>query len=471
MEIKFYGHQSWEASVPGAIVLFDPLLKPYFGASEQSFCAIYPYRIAPRPSSVEAIFLSHEHGDHFCVETLSELPRNIPIYTGRLMPASVDYCLKNLGFIIHKFDIEEKIQLKSGIHVTPLHCSMDTPFWERRVYQFLVEYGSNCFYLAVDGGVSRETAESLRNGQLSSPGIFAVSNNAQITTLERRSAFQNDRLSTDMDPTKNGLAALSNYAQLMNECSSALDEVHIAVCGGGFLKGGEDLAIHPLAEHWAVARHISAYSSPRFSAPIPGTTYTLSSNAVIETHVDEAFQPLTSREFIESFRPKHRVGQNGYYQLVNRGRYDGEREFINKAVSDFLDAFLLSDEGKGFYRDSLERRLPGTISLTIDDAYQESPATAATWTKDLFTGRLHLDRDPDDSATIAIRIHLDDLCALLQGEIDIWELSGSHILISHPPEMPNYAITYLYTYFGEQVSQDLAMKFVNSKLNKVKYAN
>lgn len=463
MRVKFYGHQTWEVLVDAGTVLFDPLLQPYFGASEDSFCAIYPFRIAPQPRRLTAIFLSHEHADHFCVESLSNIDRSTPIYTGYLMPHSVDWCLKKLGFTVSKFHSGERIELACGLVVTAFHCSEDTPFWERRVYQFVVGDGESNFYLAVDGGVSGETLDKMRSKGIVDPGLFAVSNNSQMTWLHRRSAMQNDRVDVSYDRQKNGLAALNVYTQLMYECLPEVDNVHIAVCGGGVMKGFEDLHPHPISEHWDITPHIAKFSSDKITAPRPGTIYVMAENKVMSVEEDPLFESLSSEEFKDKFMGDEVEIKCGYYSLTHHKIFDYDT--LSARAFDVLDDFWLADEGEKFYWYCIENSLPCTISFSLD---RESGEPAFTLIKDMASGARGCSKE---IGTLSIRMHESDFYALTEGHLDIWELSGSHISTGFPTGSRNLVITFLYSYFGEQVNQRLAFQFVNRKMRMLSDAH
>lgn len=463
MKVKFYGHQTWEVLTETGTVLFDPLLRPYFGASEDSFCAIYPFRIAPPPNRLTAIFLSHEHADHFCIESLANISRETPIYTGYLMPYSVDWCLRKLGFNIKKFHSGEQIELGCGLKVTAFHCSEDTPFWERRVYQFVIGDGDNNFYLAVDGGVSKNTLEKMRASGIVDPGLFGVSNNSQITWLHRSSAMQNDRLNPLEDRQKNGLAALNVYTQLMYECLPEVENIHIAVCGGGVMKGAEDLYPHPISEHWNITPHIAKFASGRITAPRPGTAYAMENNNVVSIEEDPQFQSLSAEEFKSLFMNETVELTHGYYRLTQHVAPD--ISVLLTRASQMLDDFWLAEEGSIFYLFCVENSLPCTISFTLDD---QSDRAVFNIIKDMASGARS--RAPE-TGTMSIRMHDSDFYALTEGQLDIWELSGSHISTGFPPGIRNLAITFLYGYFGEQANQRLAFKFVEKKMELLNDAN
>src|ERR1044072_1872139 len=105
MKATFLGHQTWLLSSGDHHILVDPLLMETFGSSENSFCAIYPLRKIDfeKLPSISAVFLSHEHPDHVCLETLAKLGNEVPIYVGPLMLNTVREALEILKLDVREF--------------------------------------------------------------------------------------------------------------------------------------------------------------------------------------------------------------------------------------------------------------------------------------------------------------------------------------------------------------------------------
>ena len=73
MELVFLGHQSWLVRKNETTILIDPLLCDTFGADPVAGFRIYPPRtVDPKGiGPVTAVFLSHEHSDHFDLPSLA----------------------------------------------------------------------------------------------------------------------------------------------------------------------------------------------------------------------------------------------------------------------------------------------------------------------------------------------------------------------------------------------------------------
>ncbi|MDB5818053.1 MAG: hypothetical protein JWQ11_1693 [Rhizobacter sp.] len=470
MNITFYGHQSWGAERLGQTLLFDPLLKPYFGASTHSFCAISPFREISPLEGVVAIFLSHEHADHFCVETLADLARRysatgLAVHTGTLMPAHVDDCIRRLGLTLVKFTDGQTCEFVNGLSVTPYHGDPDTPFWERRVYQFDVHGVDGQFFLAVDAGLSPATTEALKSRHGDAPALFAVSNNSQVTELYRRAAMQNDNVTPSRDAAKNGLVGLAVYAGLLSGYAPGMSASHTAVCGGGFIKGMADLEPDPLADFRPPLASIGRFANAALSAPLPGDTYVIVGNQVREVVRSPSVRLLARPEF-ESRYVRRRGGASfGYRPLLEPGE---PSDTLADAASRALQYFALSEQGLAFWRACLANHEPATVRLLIDGlSSRESECFGVE--RDLRDGSTtrSIWKESAPTATCTLRIHASDFTALLGGEVDIWELSGSHLSHRYPPSMPNFMVPFLYSYFGEQINQTVARRFVDARLEAI----
>jgi hypothetical protein len=173
--------------------------------------------------------------------------------------------------------------------------------------------------------------------------------------------------------------------------------------------------------------------------------------------MDRGFRSLGLEEFCDLMDCDSRARAAGYYRLVDSDVDPCDGGLLD-GVADCLKFFALSAESRTFVRECINRREPATISMHLDGR-GTSPSSAMLMC--LHTRELRKAIEP---GTLSIRIHAADFKALLDGEIDIWELSGSHISVGHPVDMPNLVIPFLYAFYGEQVNQDLASRFTRFRL-------
>ena len=103
MKITFLGHQGWRFERGGRTVLLDPIREeigngrvglPVWPARRLDFRKLGP---------LEAVIVSHEHADHFSLDTLAALPARCPIYISDLSSAAMASAIAELGFPVTRF--------------------------------------------------------------------------------------------------------------------------------------------------------------------------------------------------------------------------------------------------------------------------------------------------------------------------------------------------------------------------------
>ena len=52
------------------------------------------------PNKQESLFLSHEHSDHFDIQSLNLLPRSAKFVVGATIVEPVKQCIRDLGFTL-----------------------------------------------------------------------------------------------------------------------------------------------------------------------------------------------------------------------------------------------------------------------------------------------------------------------------------------------------------------------------------
>src|SRR5947199_54393 len=97
----FLGHQGWMIRSPRACLLVDPLLCEHFGDVHALDYRVYPPRVWCHEAlpAVDAVFLSHEHDDHFDVPSLARIDRAIPVYMSAHSSTAAFQILRQMGFV------------------------------------------------------------------------------------------------------------------------------------------------------------------------------------------------------------------------------------------------------------------------------------------------------------------------------------------------------------------------------------
>lgn len=103
LRLTYLGWQGWCVESPDGRILIDPLLVDQVGRGPDGCRTNFMFTI-PRLfhfealGSVDAVYLSHEHEDHFNIPTLARLDRRIPLIVSGLMSVAGRTLLVDMGF-------------------------------------------------------------------------------------------------------------------------------------------------------------------------------------------------------------------------------------------------------------------------------------------------------------------------------------------------------------------------------------
>lgn len=104
-------HAGYLFEYDGARIAFDPLFENPFSRNCFAFPSVEFDKEAIAALKLDAIFISHYHDDHFSLESLQLLDRNIPIYIFCIFDELLDL-LKGLGFkAVHSVEILRPIAI------------------------------------------------------------------------------------------------------------------------------------------------------------------------------------------------------------------------------------------------------------------------------------------------------------------------------------------------------------------------
>lgn len=124
MKITYLGHQGWAFESRNGVVLFDPI-RSWMGNGTTRM-PVYPRREIDFDSMppIQAIVLSHEHSDHFSLETLSEMRFRGPIFIPSLSSNALETILTQLGFSVRRLGAYQDEQI-DGLTITALPPSLN----------------------------------------------------------------------------------------------------------------------------------------------------------------------------------------------------------------------------------------------------------------------------------------------------------------------------------------------------------
>lgn len=187
LEVTFIGHQGWLVRTPGTAVLVDPLLSPSFGHGGH-LGLVYPPRTLDLSAlgPIDAVWLSHEHDDHFDLPSLHQLDRRIAIYLSAHASDNAAGVLGAMGFTVHRVAAdttrtlgELSLRTFAADHRSrPRNDEWDVlPFWlaDRNGHGSLVS--------SVDVMMPPSMRAALEQ-QPPPPGIWGYANNSTLTAFQ-----------------------------------------------------------------------------------------------------------------------------------------------------------------------------------------------------------------------------------------------------------------------------------------------
>lgn len=148
MRITFLGHQGWHFELDGRGFLLDPILECMGNGATR--LPVWPRRRLDlgRFEPLDAVIISHEHADHFSLETLTALPRCLRVLIPDLASSAMSTVLADLGFKVERFNALRTFTV-AGIRVTALPGLYNT--LEPDTYALLMQDTSGASFLtAID---------------------------------------------------------------------------------------------------------------------------------------------------------------------------------------------------------------------------------------------------------------------------------------------------------------------------------
>jgi hypothetical protein len=149
MKITFLGHQGWQfENNKGHSFLLDPILQDIGNGVDR--LPVWPQRRLDfaRMAPIDAVIISHEHADHFSLETLLALPSRCKVYISDLASLAMATAIREMGFAVERFTALTTFAI-NGLKVTALPALYNR--LEPDVYALLVQDNSGASFLtAID---------------------------------------------------------------------------------------------------------------------------------------------------------------------------------------------------------------------------------------------------------------------------------------------------------------------------------
>ncbi len=419
----FMGHQGWLFSGDKARVLFDGLLVEPFGHWGQ-VGKVYPPRqleVARFPA-LDAVFVSHEHEDHFSIPSFNRLSRDIPLYLSIRSSSAARAIVAEMGFSrVHFFE--------PGVAVTigDLELHFFTPDFlhenhadEWDVMPLLVRHvgGDGSFFSSIDVSIGDPTVDKVRE-LVSTPGLWCYTNNY--------TDFTATRMGKRKVQMRGALEATTGYLDGFRKLATRWTEpAGVLMCGGGWFFEGErawlNERVFPADPRQVFTVLAAASPGVPFLAPRPGQTVVMEQNKVVR--VEDATPFL--RALPEAEWPSRR------WHPPDEGAPDfgpatGRRGFSDALIPELLrelDAFAASLYGGTLFRalyslpakDLQGKRPTIVLALRIDDGEGEQ-AFMLEYVPQSCSFVESTVEDPEEAYLGGFECWASDLLATLRGEL------------------------------------------------------
>lgn len=285
----FMGHQGWLFQTERASVLVDPLLCADFGQLHALAYQVFPPRVFGPEGfpAVDAVFLSHEHDDHFDVPSLAKLDRRIRIHLSCRSSVAGFKILEKMGFAVTPWvpgvpvtygDLE--ILAFSNNHVAN-DCGDE---WDTLPYLVKHTGGHGSFFTLVDITLMQEHLETVKR-LVPKPGLMTWTNNALDWT--HMAPYLADRT----EATQQTFVKMGVGHKLITEKWGV--PAAMMMCAGGFSFQGERAWLNDVVfavDNEAVCNLMAQlYKKEKFYAAQPGQTWWLENNKLKKVDRSQPF--------------------------------------------------------------------------------------------------------------------------------------------------------------------------------------
>lgn len=280
LRATFLGHQGWLLASDATRILVDPLLTNGFGHGGMAG-DVFPARDIDlqRLSPIDAVFLTHEHDDHFDIASLLRVDRRIPVFISARSSIAMEGFLAAHGFEVRRVEPETTLRI-GELHIRTFvgdhTATPEADEWD--VLPFIVtdDAGQGVFASSVDVSMPEAMLAAL-SGMSGWPGVLCLANNTTDTRFVQRDAGQLSR----SDDTETLARVLGRRLAALAE-QVALPRV-TAITGGGWRHPPESAWIDAVAfsvDPTRLAASLSEASGCTVRAVTPGERFELRDSGV-----------------------------------------------------------------------------------------------------------------------------------------------------------------------------------------------
>jgi len=182
-KVTFLGWQGWLIESGTTRLIADPLLLDEVGRGPRPTRVTFPgwpprlFRPEALPD-VHAVWISHEHEDHFNVPTLVRIDRRVPLYVSARMSLAAPTLAEELGFSVTRIDPGDSVDIGDLTLTTfsPDHRSHDlADEWDTVGYLVADRDRQGAFFTNVDVAVTERMVEAVTRLAAGDPPIQVLS--------------------------------------------------------------------------------------------------------------------------------------------------------------------------------------------------------------------------------------------------------------------------------------------------------
>jgi|APLak6261674355_1056100.scaffolds.fasta_scaffold00157_8 hypothetical protein len=482
MDLTFLGHQGWMISSDGTNILLDPVLESNFGHSEGTDFRVYPARSIDIDSMprIDGIFLSHEHLDHFHLPSLSKLLSRPPFFVGPTMPQCVIDAISRLGFSVQRRLYFEVIKV-GRLQVTFYPGDVQTVFWEKRVTAFYIKDRERSVFVAVDAEIGSEFRFDLAEGRLAVPDAVIVSNNSQIVPSKGFGSRSN--LLPIHQPLERGFGGVRLLNEILVRHLEGLPPIkNVVICGNGFVNYRKPYGPFLFSDNKSLANLANELSIDQTAfGPYSGEVISLVKEGVRTSHANWIVLDIAENRRLLEQQDAFCSAPFQHTLTPTLGTFSSSSEY-NAACSVVLEelkvlarAIMVSPVGQ--IAASLREHLAGPLGgerIVFSFLTGQDQFPALFYGLDINTASFcrieKLDEKALEIYPFGLMVYLKDFAGMLNGKLQIWDLAADscrHWFVSDPY---TNLISFLFSYYGEQVRPDLASKLYGKALKRLGYA-
>ncbi|AXI61424.1 hypothetical protein DLD99_13405 [Pseudomonas kribbensis] len=489
MRATFIGHQTWLIEHGATRILVDPLLCEDFGLVDQYRIDIYPPRTVDHRAlaDVDLIFLSHEHSDHFDIQSLNLLPRSARFVVGSTIVEPVKQCIRDLGFELTEVDSTEPMLIKDlSLRFYP--ADPKTAFWESRVTQiYLEERHGPCsgIFIAVDALISEVFKTDIVEERVSSPSLVIVSNNSRVSPPGAFQSLENwgkNAADSNRKTGPLGLGVLNSVLTAYLEDFPAQPE-HIAMCGGGFIKRFDGFAAFPFSEQPMLSQLANQLSlDVNVVGLLPGQGIRLDAPQESQIDIDwvtvDHLQHQQLIRELETFiddRKSIEVASSVLPDLETPAEYAECLERCEVELNRMARSLMLFITGRKVLQMSHYRGRPLGPQRIVFSFVCHRLGLRSSYGLNMVSGRFEVEPLTELDALIAhypygVCLPLVDFMGVADGTLQIWDVVGVSIQSWFEHGIFDGLIPFFYSYYGENGSPHLLDRIIRRNMATLEIA-